>query len=167
MDSGIDSDSVKVTTVVGVDRAAAFYIFTQEVDFWWKRGPRYRVDPSRGSYMTFEPHVGGRFLEVYDPDTGDFFEHGKVRAWEPNERIVFELRGRHLKPDECTVVEVRFEPVGHGTRVTVYHRGWDAFADDHPIRHGLVGDSFSTMMGLWWADQLTIIRALIASRPSS
>ena len=65
MDSGIDSDSVKVTTVVGVDRAVAFYIFMHEVDFWRKRGPRYRVDPSRGSCMTFEPHVGGRFLEVY------------------------------------------------------------------------------------------------------
>ena len=87
-------------------------------------------------------------------------------AWEPDERIVFELRGRHLKLDERTEVEVRVEPVEHGTRVTV-HRGWDAFADDHPIRHGLVGDSFSNMMGLWWADLLTTIRAVVASRPSS
>ncbi len=167
MDSGIDSDSVKVTTVVGVDCAAAFYIFTEEVDFWWKRGPRYRVDPSRGSCMVFEPHVGGRFLEVYDAEAGDFFEHGKVRAWEPNERIVFEMRGRDLKPDERTEVEIRFEPVDRGTRVTVHHRGWDAFAADHPVRHGLVGDSFSNMMGLWWADLLTAIRAVVASRPSS
>ena len=163
----VDSDSVKVTTVVGVDRATAFHVFTEEVDFWWKRGPRFRVDPSRASTMRFEPHVGGRFLEVYDEASDDAFEHGKVRAWEPHERVVFEMRGRDLKPDERTEVEILFETVELGTRVTGHHRGWDAFADDHPVRHGLVGDSFSDMMGAWWVDLLTAIRSRAASRMSS
>ena len=155
----VDSDSVTVTTVLAVDRATAFYVFTEEVDFWWKRGPRFRVDPSRPSTMRFEPRVGGRFLEVYDEASDDSFEHGKVRAWEPNERVVFEMRARDLKPEERTEVEIRVESVEQGTRVTVHHRGWDAFADDHPVRHGLVGESFSSMMGLWWADLLTAVRA--------
>ena len=107
----VDSDSVTVTTVLAVDRATAFYVFTEEVDFWWKRGPRFRVDPSRPSTMRFEPRVGGRFLEVYDEASDDSFEHGKVRAWEPNERVVFEMRARDLKPEERTEVEIRVESV--------------------------------------------------------
>ena len=166
MDSGIDSDSVKVTTVVGVDRAAAFYIFMHEVDFWRKRGPRYRVDPSRGSCMTFEHARRRSVSRSLCPDESDFFEHGKVLAWEPDERIVFELRGRHLKLDERT--EVR------GTRRAGRARnpghcpsrlGRLCRRPPHPPRPR--GELLQQYDGLWWADLLTTIRAVVASRPSS
>lgn len=32
----------RVTTLVEVDPAEAFEVFTREIDAWWKRGPRYR-----------------------------------------------------------------------------------------------------------------------------
>ncbi len=33
--------------------------------------------------MRIEPRVGGRFIEVYDVETDEGFEVGRVTAWEP------------------------------------------------------------------------------------
>jgi hypothetical protein len=159
------TDSATVTTVVAVDPATAFEVFTEEVDAWWKHGPRYRAGGDRKSTMRFEPGVGGRLLEVYDEEVLESYELGRVRVWKPGERLTFQMRGRDLGPGEGTEVEIRFEKVDAGTRVTVVHGGWDAFADDHPVRHGLVGEAFQSMMGLWWADLLVAMRRH-ARRPS-
>jgi hypothetical protein len=35
-------DQVRVSVSVAVPPAAAFEIFTQEIDRWWRRGPRFR-----------------------------------------------------------------------------------------------------------------------------
>ncbi len=156
------TDSATVTTVVAVDPATAFEVFTEEVDGWWKHGPRYRVGGDRKSTMRFEPGVGGRLLEVYDEAACESCELGRVRVWEPGVRLSFEMGGRDLRPGETTEVDIRFEKVNGGTRVTVVHGGWDAFADDHPVRHGLVGDAFQSMMGLWWADLLVAMRRYAA-----
>jgi len=51
-------------------------------------------------------------------------------------------------------VEVRFQAVDGGTRVTLEHRGWGALRADHPVRHGLEGEAFGSMIGLWWAELL-------------
>lgn len=150
-------DAVAVTTVVAVDPATAFELFTRDVDTWWRRGPRYRVDPERPSTMRFSPpRVGGRFLEVYDAEAGDAYEHGPISSWEPGRRLVFQMRGRDLAKDESTEVEVRFEPEGDGarTRVIVHHRGFARFPADHPVRHGLEGPAFTALMGAWWGDLL-------------
>ena len=77
--------------------------------------------------MRFED---GRFIEAYEG--GETFEHGRVIAWNPPGRLVFEMRGRNFHPGETTEVEVRFETVERGTRVTVEHRGWDGLPGDHP-----------------------------------
>ena len=157
------TDSVTVKTVVAVDPATAFEVFTEEVDGWWKNGQRYRIGGDRKSTMRFEPGVGGRLLEVYDGAAGESFELGRVRVWEPGERLSFEMGGRDMGPGEATEVDIRFEKVDGGTRVTVVHGGWDAFAADHPVRHGLVGEAFQSMMGLWWADLLVAMRLHAAS----
>lgn len=34
---------VRVSTIIAVDPQEAFRIFTEEVDLWWKRSPRFRV----------------------------------------------------------------------------------------------------------------------------
>lgn len=153
------TDSVSVTTLVAVDPATAFELFTDEVDSWWKRGPRFRPGIDRSGAMRFERGVGGRLLEVYDDATRDAFELGRVRVWEPSDRLVFEMGGRDFKPGEATEVEVRFEAVDTGTRVTVVHRGWDSVPAGHPVRHGLEGGAFTSMMGLWWGDLLVALRA--------
>lgn len=114
--------------------------------------------------MRLEPRVGGRFLEVYDEACDEHFEIGKVRVWQPPERIVFGMRGRDFHPGESTEVDVRFEPVNGGTRVTVHHTGWDALPADHPVRHGHDNEAFTDMMGVWWADTLTAMRTYVEAR---
>jgi uncharacterized protein YndB with AHSA1/START domain len=113
--------SVRVTVYVAVDPETAFTVFTAEVDAWYKRGPNTFADPKEAVGMRFEPHVGGRFLEVHDAATGEGVEHGRIQVWEPGRRLVFtDRRG--------TEVEVRFEADAGQTRVTLEHRGLERLA---------------------------------------
>jgi hypothetical protein len=85
---------------------------------------------------------------------------GRVLAWDPAQRLVFEWRQEGFSTADRTEVEVRFEAVSAGTRVTVEHRGWDALAADHVARHGYTGNAFTSMIGLRWSDALTALRLL-------
>jgi len=85
-------------------------------------------------------------------------ERGRVTAWEPPTRLVFEWRGDDFAPDEKTEVEVCFEASGAGTLVTLIHRGWGRIRPDHPARQGLETVAFIRMMALWWGEQLTSLR---------
>jgi uncharacterized protein YndB with AHSA1/START domain len=154
-------DAAVVTTIVAVDPRRAFEVFMTEVDLWWKKGPRFRFDPTRDGTLRFEPGVGGRLIESYA--AGDEFVVGRVLAWEPGRRLAFEFRGRTFAPHEATEVEVLFEPVPSGTRVTLEHRGWSKLRPDHPTRHGFEGQAFVDMIGLWWGELLVTFRL----RPSS
>ena len=53
-------DVVTVTTVVAVEPDAAFRLFTEQVDAWWKRGPRFRFLDGHAGMMRFEPGSSGR-----------------------------------------------------------------------------------------------------------
>jgi hypothetical protein len=150
------AERIVVTTVVETDAATAFKIFTAEVDAWWKQGPRFRPSVRGPGVLHFEPGVGGRLLETYDD--GSTFEFGRVTVWEPGRRLVFEAFARAFQPGESTEVEVRFEPTGKDTRVTVVHRGWERFPDDHPVKHGLSESAFNDLMSVWWADLLASIK---------
>jgi uncharacterized protein YndB with AHSA1/START domain len=161
------ADCVRVTTVVAADPATAFEVFTRELDAWWRHGPRFRHGRGRPSVMRFEAGEGGRLLEVYTDAAGGAFEVGRVLAWKPADRLVLEWRGNDFEPGLVTEVEVRFEPAQGGTRVTLEHRGWDRVPVDHASRHGYgTSDAFTGMIGLWWGDLLTSLRARAASRGS-
>ena len=101
--------------------------------------------PERGGALRFETGEGGRFLEVYP--TGESFEVGRIRVWDPPRRLVFGFRARNFAPGESTEVEVRFEARGDATDVTVEHRGFAALRADHPVRHGMDAGAFKNMMG--------------------
>ena len=113
------------TVDVAVDPTTAFEIFTEEIDAWYTRGPYSWHDPQRAVGIRFESHVGGRWLEVYDPDTGEGYEIGRIKAWEPGKRLLLSFTSSWLPPEPPTEIEVRFEPVADGTRVTLEHRGID------------------------------------------
>jgi uncharacterized protein YndB with AHSA1/START domain len=131
---------------VPCDPEKAFDIFTRDIRTWWKRGTRYWNDAARGRELRFEPHAGGRLLEVHDLETGQGFEIGRVLAWEPGKRLVFTWRQDDWDPSESTEVEVRFEPAGSGTRVTVEHGGWDHVPS--------AGPGMSEGYGQGWAELL-------------
>ena len=152
-------DQAKVTVTVAVAPAAAFDVFTRETDLWWRRGLAYRVGGRHPGTLMFEPRVGGRLFESFDTDGGkQVFEYGRITVWQPPSRLVFEWRNSNFVDSEVTEVEVLFEAVDAGTRVTLHHRGWAALRNDHPARHGLEATAFSRMIGMWWADQLTALR---------
>src|SRR5215469_13328813 len=69
------------------------------------------------SGMSFEPGANGRITE------GEF-EVGRVIAWEPGDLIQLQWRQADWETEEVTNVEMRFEPINGGTRVTLEHHGW-------------------------------------------
>jgi uncharacterized protein YndB with AHSA1/START domain len=153
-------DQARASVLVKVEPAAAFHVFTEEIDRWWRRGPKYRVAGKRRGILCLEPGVGGRLYESFDT-AGEtrVVETGRVTAWEPPARIVFEWRAVNFAPtDDSTEVEVTFEARSGGTLVTVTHRGWSRIRADHPARHGLDVAPFIRMMGLWWGDLLGAMR---------
>jgi uncharacterized protein YndB with AHSA1/START domain len=157
------SDQARVTVSVAVPPADCFALFTQEIDLWWRRGPRFRALGGEHALIAIEGRHGGRVFESLGSD-GPVHEIGRVLAWEPPARLVFEWRASNFAPAERTEVEVQFKPVGSGTQVTVTHRGWAAIRPDHPVRHGQADAAFLRMMGLWWGDLLSSLRLSAASR---
>jgi hypothetical protein len=122
------ADSVVTASVeVAVEPAIAFRIFTEEIGRWWQPGPINWNDSGRAVGIRFEPGVGGRWIEVYDEATGEGFECGRILVWEPGVRLVFLYQDAGHEIDD-TEVEVRFEAIDGGTRVTLEHRGWEKVA---------------------------------------
>lgn len=153
-----------VSVLVAVDPATAFAVFTEDVDAWWKRGPAYRF--GEGGVLRFEPGVGGRLVQVFDDATGESWEVGRIRTWEPGRRLTFAFRIPNFAPDESTEVDVRFEAEGEGTRVTLEHRGWEGLPMGHPARHGLDDDALAVERGQLWLLQLrALARCAARGRP--
>jgi uncharacterized protein YndB with AHSA1/START domain len=122
------TDAVSTSVDVELDPAAAFELFTSEIDLWYQRGPHSWMHPDRAIGIRFEPGVGGRWIEVWDEATGEGYDFGRITVWEPGVRLVLDYLlhdGGHV-----TEVEIRFEPIPDGTRVVLEHRGWDALPPD-------------------------------------
>jgi uncharacterized protein YndB with AHSA1/START domain len=131
-------------------------VFTDEIDRWWRRGPRFRMAGSAASELRFEQDERGRRL--IERTQASVQEIGRVLVWEPGRRVVFEWRASNFAPGEHTEVEVRFEATSDGTRVTLEHRGWDAIRGDHPARHGEQGRALGARIGAHWGELMTAYR---------
>jgi uncharacterized protein YndB with AHSA1/START domain len=115
-------ESIRKTVVVRRAPEEAFAIFTQRFGTWWPY-TQYSLGQEGAAACGFEPRLGGELYET--SGSGERSRWGTVRAWEPPRRFVLAWHpGRDA--DEATEVEVRFEPVAGGTRVTLEHRGWEA-----------------------------------------
>ncbi len=161
----MSSDRVTVSVSVPCDPAAAFTIFTEETDLWWRKGPAYRMAGRNPGVLKFDAGLGGRLLETVE--TGGCskeYVKGVVTAWEPPGRFAFEWRGGNFAPGEVTAVEVLFEATPTGTRVTVHHSGWSALRPDHPVRHGKPAPEFIRDLGMWWAELMRSYRERVAGR---
>ncbi len=157
MSASASAETVVVSTVVAVDPGAAFAIFTDDIDLWWRQGARFRAPGD--DVLRFEPGPEGRL--VAEASGGAVREIGRVLAWEPEVgRLVFEFRAANFAAHEITEVEVRFEGVVDGTRVTLEHRGLEALRGDHPARHGLEGTALVALYGTWWGEMLVELRRM-------
>ena len=158
------TDPAPATAVVSVRvqaaPAAAFAMFTEQIDQWWRRGPKFRnAANATGTRIAMETFVGGAVTESWRDGKGEHVhEFGRVTAWEPPHRLVFGWRNATFAPLEHTEVEVTFAAMGSGTLVTVRHRGWESLRPDHPARHGEDAVGFARTLGLWWGDLLAALR---------
>lgn len=159
MSTAPPGDRARVTVGVALPPARAFRVFTEQIELWWRRGPRFRYSRGDAGLIALEPGVGGRVFESFSVDgTAHVVEIGRIRVWQPPQRLVFDWQVAQGTPLERTEVEVLFEPAGDGTRVTVTHSGWAAIRGDHPARHGRTGPAFSRELGLWWGGLLAAWR---------
>jgi len=155
----IGSDRVEVTTLVAAEPALAFAVFTEELDLWWRHGPRHRTQGVR-SMLRLDPCVGGRLIEYGGVEE---LVLGHVLVWDPPGRLVLAWR-RGLEQGETTEVEVRFVAEGAGTRVTIEHRGLDHVPVGHRARGGLTMPAFTALTGLWWGDLLVSLRGRLPAK---
>lgn len=136
---------ITVSVDVAVGPREAFDAFAHQIDKWYRVSRHTVPDFTRTVEIRFEPYVGGRLLDVHDPATGAGREMGRVRAWEPGNRLVF-------TDNRDTEIEVTFTANGDGTRVTLVHRGIDELPPDI-ARH--VREYGWALLLPWFADFFT------------
>lgn len=149
---------VLVSLRVKASPERAFDVFTREIGLWWRPNELFRFTPRSPGVVAFEPGLGGRFTETLP--NGKVFEIGRITAWEPGHRLAFTWRQATFAPEQMTDVEVRFEPVGDETRVTVEHRGWDSVPPEHVARHTMADNVFLRRHGEWWQELLAAYRTV-------
>jgi SAM-dependent methyltransferase len=86
--------------------------------------------------MEFQPGADGRVMQ------GDV-EVGRVVRWQPPEEIALEWHAADWDPQVITSMEMRFEPLEDGTRITLADLGWG----------NLVGDLGKELAG-WFAGEV-------------
>ena len=104
----------------------AFTMFTEDIGLWWRRDTPYWNDRGRGLSVRIEPGIGGRFIEVYDLESGGGLEVGRVTAWEPAQRLALTWTQVGWPTDASTELEITFEKISAGTtRVRLEHTGFE------------------------------------------
>ena len=146
-----------VSLRVAASPRRAFEAFTQEIGAWWRPNGLFQLTPRGDGELRFEGGEGGRLVTALP--NGKEFEIGRITAWRPGERLAFTWRQATFAPDQLTYVEVRFEPVGAETRITVEHRGWDAISQDHVARHGFPLGVFQARQAEHWRVLLNAMAA--------
>jgi hypothetical protein len=152
---------ILVSLRVAATPERAFDLFVREIHAWWQPNGLFRFTPQSPGVLGFETKAGGRFTETYAD--GTVFEIGRITAWKPGARLAFSWRQASFEPDQVTHVEVRFEPVGSETRVTVAHSGWDSVPQDHLARHRFPDGIFLRRHAEWWQTLLARMAQSVAT----
>lgn len=160
------SSRVQVSLRVAAAPLRTFEVFTRDIGKWWRPNGLFQFTPRGTGVLSFdsvageaecaeEANAARRLIETQAD--GTVFEIGRVTAWEPGERLAFGWRQASFSAGQHTHVEVRFEAVGEGTRVTVEHRGWDTVPQDHVARHRFPDQVFLLRHGEWWQGLLAAL----------
>ena len=157
------SSRVVVALRIKAPPVRVFEAFTTEIAAWWRPNSLFAFTPRSPGIMAFETDENGHRLVERLP-SGKVFEVGRVRVWEPGQRLVVGWRQATFAPGMDTEVEVRFEAVEDETRVTVEHRGWDSVPTAHVARHTFPDGLFLRRHGEWWRDLLDGLAVMAAER---
>lgn len=143
------------TVRVKATPARAFEVFTSNAQSWWN--PSHSINPTKSAIdkIVLEPKVGGRWYER--GADGSECEWGHVKVWEPPKRvvIVWQINSQWTYDENLhTEVEVRFEPKGSETVVTLEHRFLERLGEKaSQMREG---------MNSGWGGQLDLYAAKVA-----
>jgi uncharacterized protein YndB with AHSA1/START domain len=99
----------------------AFQRFTGEMASWWPLGS-HSIGGAESESVQMEGRVGGRILERIRGGREACW--GTVTAWDPPHRVAFTWHPGH-DPATAQDVEVRFTGVPGGTRVELFHSGFE------------------------------------------
>ena len=117
------------TVMLACQPERAFILFTEQAGLWWPAERRHSKDPS--SEIRIE--AAGRFFER--SSAGVEVELGAVLIFDPARRLLLDWYPG-TGPAKPTQVDITFEAVDAGTRVTVRHNagaaGQEAFARNAP-----------------------------------
>ncbi|MFY8144441.1 MAG: SRPBCC domain-containing protein [Caulobacter sp.] len=152
------SSRILVSLRIAAPPEVVFDAFVDDIAVWWRPNGLFAFTPRSPGVMAFED---GRLVERLS--SGKVFEVGVVSVWERGVRLVVGWRQATFATDMNTEVEVRFEAVGAGTRVTVEHRGWDSVPAPHVARHSFPNTVFLARHGEWWRSLLAGLAAQASS----
>lgn len=154
--------AVIVAIRVDASPTRAFECFTGDIGAWWRPNTLFQLTRQGDGALRFEPGEGGRLLTTL-PD-GTEFEIGRIEVWKPGEELALTWRQASFRPDQTTHLNVRFEAVGEGTRVTVEHRGWDTIPAKHAARHGFELMLFQRRQAEHWRALLAAMKGWLRNR---
>jgi uncharacterized protein YndB with AHSA1/START domain len=135
-----------VTVKAPPDRA--FDLFVSGMGHWWPRGRT--VGQSPHADIVIERRPGGRWFER--SEDGVETDWGRVLELAPPDRILLAWQldaAFRYDPDVSTRVELTFEPVAGGTRVTLEHRDLERFGESAEKLAGLLGGGWPTFLGFY------------------
>ncbi|MDO8410763.1 MAG: SRPBCC domain-containing protein [Phenylobacterium sp.] len=153
------TSKVYVALRVKASPTRAFSAFVDEIGAWWRPSPLFQTTPRPPGRLAFEGGAGGRVTETLA--SGKVFEIGRILHWAPPERLVFSWRQASFPPDLHTEVEVRFDPMGEETRVSIEHRGFTRVPDESAARHGFPDPVLQMRLADWWRSQLAGLAARV------
>ena len=163
-------DRVSASVFVDAPPDIAFEVFAGQIDLWWRHGLKFRTGARELSVLHLEPRLGGRLFETIAAADGGgegyVRQTGTVVEWNPPTALRIEWRGVNFAPHETTTIAVSFAPRATGTLVTLVHSGFAALPPDHPVRHGQPVERFVVRMAMWWSEQMSSLRDVVAARAS-
>lgn len=129
MSGNEDIEPIVLSIDVAATAEEAFERFTAGFGEWWPVAT-HSLSRTEATRCVLEARVGGRVYERAE----DGAEHrwGTVTAVAPGASLAFTWHpGR--EPASAQWVELRFEGLAQGSRVTLTHGGWDALGEIAPI----------------------------------
>ena len=88
---------------------------------------------------------------MYDPDSGEGMEVGRVTRWEPPGLLALTWTQVGWPDDLETELELTFEPVPEGTRVRLSHSGFEPLGDEAAATSGGYEAGWREILG-WLAE---------------
>ena len=125
---------IQRSIVVPASPERAFAVFTSGMTSWWPK--THHIGEAPIAEIVIEPFKGGRWYTRHEDGAETYT--GFVLAWEPPLRLVLTWQisaDWRYDASLITTVEVTFEPVEGGTRVTIEHRDLDRYGPEAERMH--------------------------------